>query len=45
MSCVLGYIGDGRISRGGSFDYAARAFFVTAEERVALRRFQKQMQG
>lgn len=42
---VLGYIGDGRISRGGSFDYPARAFFVNAEERVALRRFQQQMRG
>lgn len=42
---VLGFIGDGRISRGGASDYPARAFFVTAEERVALRRFQQQMRG
>lgn len=45
MSYVLGYIGHGRISQGGSFDYQARSFFVIAEERVALRRFQQQIRG
>ncbi|MBB3237053.1 hypothetical protein [Phyllobacterium endophyticum] len=45
ISYVLGYIGDGHISRGGSFDYPARSFAVTAEERVALRLFQQQVRS
>ncbi|WP_316356885.1 hypothetical protein [Devosia sp.] len=42
---VLSHIGDGRISRGGSFDYPARSFAVAAEDRVALRRFQQGIRG
>lgn len=45
ISYVLGYIDDRHVSRGGNFNYPARSFAVTAEERVALRRFQEGMRG
>lgn len=45
MCYILGFIDSGHVSRGGTSEYPARGFAVTADERIALRRFQQQMKG
>lgn len=45
FAMVVGEIGDGRVSGEYCEDYPARHFFTVAEDRVALKRLLKRLQG
>jgi hypothetical protein len=46
ISMILAEVGDGRISLTiGEFDYPTQCFFLIAEDRVAIRRLTKRLEG
>lgn len=45
VSMVIAEVGEGRVSEEGSAEYPARYFTLLPEDKVALRRLRKQLQG